>query len=50
MAELKTKVNDSSVEGFLNGIKDETIREDAFQILEMLQKVTKAEPKCGVRA
>src|SRR5688500_4404017 len=45
MAELKTKVSDASVEGFLNGIKDDTKRDDAFQILEMMKKVTKNEPK-----
>jgi hypothetical protein len=33
------------VEGFLKGIKDETKRDDAFQILEMMKKVTKTEPK-----
>lgn len=45
MAELKTKVNDASVEGFLKGIKDDTKRDDAFQILEMMKKVTRTEPK-----
>src|SRR5687768_6201720 len=45
MAELKTKVNDASVASFLKGIKDETKRDDAFQILEMMKKVTKTEPK-----
>jgi hypothetical protein len=45
MPELKTKVNDSSVENFLNGIKDEPKRDDAFQILKMLKKVTKTGPK-----
>jgi hypothetical protein len=45
MAELKTKVNDASVEEFLKGIDDKTKRDDAFQILEMMKKVTKSEPK-----
>jgi hypothetical protein len=45
MAELKTKANDASVESFLNGIQDETKRNDAFQILEMMKKVTKSQPK-----
>jgi len=45
MAELKTKLNDASVEAFLNGIEDETKRKDSFTILEMMQEVTGAEPK-----
>ncbi len=45
MAELKTKLNKSSVTKFLNGIKDETKRKDAFAILKMMQKVTKEKPK-----
>lgn len=45
MAELKTNRNDGSVEAFLNGIEDETKRQDAFTILEMIQEVTGAEPK-----
>jgi len=43
--ELKTKVNKSSVEGFLNSVKDEQKREDSFKILEMMKKITKEEPK-----
>ncbi|MBI5053324.1 MAG: DUF1801 domain-containing protein [Chloroflexi bacterium] len=45
MAELKTKLNKASVEKFLNGIKDETKRKDAFAILKLMQKVTKEKPK-----
>ncbi len=45
MAELKTKVNTASVTDFLNGIKDETKRADSFEILKMMQQVTKQEPK-----
>jgi len=45
MAELKTKLNDASVTDFLNGIKDETKRTDSFEILKMMQQVTKLEPK-----
>ena len=45
MAELKTKVNDASVDKFLKGIKDETKRDDSFQVLEIMKKVTRAEPK-----
>ena len=43
--ELKTKVNKSSVEGFLNSVKDKQKREDSFKILEMMKKITKEEPK-----
>jgi len=45
MAELKTKVNDASVDIFLRGITDEAKREDSYKILEMMKKATKAEPK-----
>ena len=45
MAELKTKINDASVENFINSVEDEKKREFAFTILEMMRKVTKAEPK-----
>ncbi len=45
MAELKTKLNDASVTDFLNGIKDEEKRADSFEILKLMQQVTKQEPK-----
>ena len=44
-AELKTKVNKASVEGFLNKVKDEAVRNDCFEILTMMKQVTKEEPK-----
>ncbi len=44
-AELKTKVNDASVEGFLNSIKDEQTRADCIDILRLMKQVTKEEPK-----
>src|SRR5688572_178807 len=44
-AELKTKVNDASVEKFINAVKDEQDRKDCYEILKMMQQVTKAEPK-----
>ena len=44
-AELKTKVNKASVEGFLNSVEDEQKREDCFEILKMMKQVTKEEPK-----
>ena len=45
MAELKTKVTKVSVDKFLHGIKDEKKREDCYQILKMMKKATKAQPK-----
>ena len=45
MAELKTKVTKVSVDKFLEGIKDEKKREDCYQILKIMKKATKAEPK-----
>ncbi len=43
--ELKTKLNDASVEDFINAVEDETIRADCFEIAKMMKQVTKAEPK-----
>ena len=45
MAELKTKENKASVSGFLNSITDRNRRRDAQKILEIMQSVTKEEPK-----
>jgi hypothetical protein len=45
MAELKTKLNNASVDKFLNGIKDEQTRADCRQIAGMMKEATKAEPK-----
>ena len=44
-AELKTKLNDASVEDFLNTVSDEKIRADCFEIAKIMKQVTKAEPK-----
>ena len=45
MAELKTKVNDASIEDFLNKVEDEQKRKDSFEIIKMMQQATKEEPK-----
>ena len=45
MAELKTQVNDASVEAFLNTIEDAKKRQDSFTVLELMKEVTGAEPK-----
>lgn len=44
-AELKTKVNEASVEGFLNAVADAQTRKDCFEILKMMEQVTKEAPK-----
>ena len=40
MAEVKTKENDASVEGFLAQIEDVRQREDSFVLLDMFKRVT----------
>ena len=45
MAELKTKENDESVRGFLDGIPDEKTRQDCYRISELMAEATGAEPK-----
>ncbi len=43
--ELKTKVNAASVEDFLNSVTDQQKREDSFEILKLMEQVTKEAPK-----
>lgn len=45
LAVLKTKENDASVEGFLQSITNETMRNDATEILGMMKKITGEKPK-----
>ena len=45
MTELKTKVNDANVVAFLNGVADERKRQDCFAVLDLMQRITGAEPK-----
>ena len=45
MAELKTKENNASVADFLNSIPDEKKRKDAFEVLELMQDITKEPAK-----
>ncbi len=45
MAELKTKLTNASVDKFLKGVKDEQARADCYQIIEIMKKASKAEPK-----
>lgn len=44
-AEQKTKETDASVTDFLNQIEDEQKRKDCFEILKLMEQVTKHEPK-----
>jgi hypothetical protein len=45
MYELKTKINDASVEKFLKAIPEDKKRQDSFAILDMMKEVTGEEPK-----
>jgi hypothetical protein len=44
MAELKTKLNDASVDDFLSAFPEET-RKDCYEILKMMNQATKSKPK-----
>lgn len=44
-AEVKTKKNEASVQGFLNTIQNDEIRNDCFEIARMMKKATKKDPK-----
>lgn len=44
MAELKTKKNIASVEAFLNNVENEKRKSDSFVVLELMKKITNAEP------
>jgi hypothetical protein len=43
-AELKTRPTKASVEKFLDGVKDERQRADAFKILEMMKRLSGEKP------
>ena len=45
MAELKTKENAKSVTTFLNAIDNDTRKEDAFTLLELIQDITGETPR-----
>ncbi len=45
MAEVKTKLNKASVTKFLDSVADEVKRKDSYTILDLMKKITKAEPK-----
>ena len=43
--DLKTRVNEASVTGFLDSVADEQRRRDSYEILEMMKQITGEEPK-----
>ena len=45
LAEIKTKETTSSVEDFINCVKDEQKRKDSFLILKLMQKTSGEKPK-----
>ena len=45
MADIKTTVNEASVDEFLSKVADEQKRKDSFEIIKMMKQVTKKEPK-----
>lgn len=44
MAELKTKATNESVTGFLNKVEDQEKREDSFELLSMMKRITGEKP------
>ena len=45
MAEQKTKPTKVSVDKYLNTIENETKRKDSFELLEVMKKISKEDPK-----
>ena len=45
MSELKTKCNDSNVIDFINSVEHEGRKQDALEILNMMQQITGESPK-----
>jgi len=45
LAQIKTKETGSSVEDFINSVKDEGQRKDSFIILKLMQNASKEKPK-----
>jgi hypothetical protein len=45
LVEIKTKPTAASVEAFINAIEYERKRRDSFQLLEMMKKASREEPK-----
>lgn len=45
MADNKTKVNNASVKAYLEQVESETQKKEAYEILEMMKRITKQKPK-----
>jgi hypothetical protein len=45
MSELKTKVNDLSVTGFINEIENKQQKDDCLLLLEIFEQITKKKAK-----
>ena len=45
LVEIKTKQTAASAEDFLNTVADDQKRKDSFEVLEMMKKASKEEPK-----
>lgn len=45
MAKNKTTETEKSVAGFIDAVKDETKRDDSYQLIALMKKLMKAEPK-----
>lgn len=45
MADNKTKVNNASVKVYLEQVESETQKKEAYEILEMMKRITKQKPK-----
>lgn len=45
MAKNKTTETNKSVTGFIDAVKDETKRDDSYQLMAMMKKLMKTEPK-----
>ena len=45
MAELKTKQNEASVDGFLKSVADERKRKDSYLLIDMMSEITGERPK-----
>ena len=44
-AEIQTKVNNASVTAFLDKVGDEQKRKDSYEVLKIMQQITKEKPK-----
>jgi hypothetical protein len=45
MAELKTKLNDASVDDFLSTVAGEQVRNDCYELIRIMKQVSNEDPK-----